>query len=66
MRRNKRRSLISPPPLPLFDWMHQHIRHIHTRAAKLDREADALLFYGRAAAAERLSSRAAELRERAR
>jgi len=66
MRTNKRHLSTTPPPLPLFDWMHQHIRHIHTRAAKLDREADALLFYGRAAAAERLSSRAAELRERAR
>lgn len=53
-------------PLPLFDWPERHTLRIHTRAAALDRQADAALFFGRVAMAERLSFRAAELREGAR
>jgi len=56
----------NPAPMPLFDWLKRHTLRIHTRAAALDRQADAALFFGRVAVAERLSFRAAELREGAR
>jgi hypothetical protein len=60
------RTSPTPAPLPLFDWLERHTHRIHTRAAALDRQADAALFFGRVAVAERLSFRAAELRESAR